>query len=461
MKIKIFNITKIFFAVIVMLSFTACENDDLLPEFTLQEASEQVAFLNSISDEYLLSPETSNNIAERFVWNKVDFGVPTEISYSVEWSLTNDFSTIINSSGTITENNFAVTVATLLDIALDEDLLGLDRDPDTEDPGNTGIIYFRVKAFAGTGQGQDAKESISETMVLNITLIEETSQGSGIEKSDWGIVGSAANDWGNAGPDLPLYTTSASNVFVAYVNLKDGAMKFRENNDWTNNFGDTGADGTLDAGGDDIVVTAAGDYKIVLDLNNNTYTIEEYSWGIVGSAWNDWGNAGPDAKLFYDYETDTFKVGVKLMDGAMKIRFNNAWDVNFGDTGADGTLEAGGDDIITTAGFYMLTVNFNDNTYTLEASDLFGIVGSGYNDWGNAGPDFTFTQVNFGIWIAQNVTLIDGAIKFRVNEAWDTNFGDTGADGTLDAGGDDIVVTAGTYDIFLDFNTGTYTMITK
>ena len=52
--------------------------------------------------------------------------------------------------------------------------------------------------------------------------------------------------------------------------------------------------------------------------------------------------------------------------------------------------------------------------------------------------------------------LIDGEIKFRVNDAWNSDFGDTGADGTLDAGGDNIAVTAGNYRVKLDLAMGTY-----
>jgi hypothetical protein len=271
-------------------------------------------------------------------------------------------------------------------------------------------------------------------------------------------VGSGYNNWG-AFADAPFYTTNTDGVYVAYVNLLDGEIKFRENNDWTNNFGDTGVDGTLDAGGDNIVVTA-GDYKITLNLNDNTYSIDAFTWGVVGSGYNDWGGAGPDAKFFYDYTTDTFKVGVKLIDGEIKFRLNNDWGTNYGDTGVDGTLDNGGDNIVVTAGFYMITLDFNTNTYTMEEANLWGIVGSGYNDWG-ATPDFILTEVNPGIWVAENVTLLDGEIKFRVNEDWGTNYGDTGVDGILDNGGDNIAVTAGNYIIFLDLtdeSSPTYTI---
>jgi hypothetical protein len=117
---------------------------------------------------------------------------------------------------------------------------------------------------------------------------------------------------------------------------------------------------------------------------------------------------------------------------------------------------------VVTAGFYAVTVDLKNNTYTLEPADLWGVVGSGYNDWGGGGPDATFTEVNPGLWLAQNVTLIDGEIKFRINEDWGNNLGDDNADGTLEANGANLVVTAGVYDIYLDFNDGeTYWLIAK
>jgi hypothetical protein len=460
-------IAKVLGVVTALTLFTACENDDLVPEFTLQAASENVAFQNTFLAEYLLSSETGNNIAERFVWNGVDFGVPTEVSYQLEGSISENFdaeSDFEYDSGTLTETNASVTIKNLLAMA---EGLELDDDPSTTDsegnPNNTGTVYFRVTAFPGSGAGADAVATVSDVAQLTITLVEKSDEGgSGIQVSTWGVVGSGYNDWGGAGPDAPFYTTGTDGVYVAYANLLDGEIKFRENNDWTNNFGDTGADGTLDAGGDNIVVTA-GDYKITLNFNDNTYTIEAYSWGVVGSGYNDWGGAGPDAKFFYDYTTDTFKVGVKLIDGEIKFRLNNDWGTNYGDSGADGTLDNGGDNIVVTAGFYMITLDFNAGTYTMEAANLWGVVGSGYNDWG-ATPDFIFTEVNPGIWIAENVELIDGEIKFRINEDWGTNYGDTGADGTLDDGGDNIAVTAGTYTITLNLTEGetpTYSLVSR
>ncbi|WP_456422298.1 RagB/SusD family nutrient uptake outer membrane protein [Lutibacter sp.] len=91
--------------------------------------------------------------------------------------------------------------------------------------------------------------------------------------SNWGLVGSAtANGWG--GPDMSLHQTGTADVYAGFFNLSDGEIKFRRDNDWGFNYGDNGADGTLEGGGSNIVI-AAGLYKITLDLGNLTYTIEQ------------------------------------------------------------------------------------------------------------------------------------------------------------------------------------------
>ncbi len=431
--------------IFALISFNSCETEDDVV-FTTQDP-EGFVFTNSTSDSYILSQGTSSNLGERFTWGSADFGTPTNITYELQSSISGDFmdANVVSST---TSNEIAMSIGQMMSIATEA---GLDADPDSPAP-NTGSFSVRLRAFPGDGNGADA---YSNTLVLNVELLENTGGGgSGIMPSSWGVVGSGYNDWGNAGADGVFYTTDQADVYVAYVTLIDGAIKFRENNAWDNNYGDDGADDTLDAGGADINVTA-GTYKITLDIAGGVYSIDDYSWGVVGSGYNDWGGAGPDAKFYYDYTTDTFKVGVKLIDGEIKFRLNNDWGTNFGDTGADGTLEDGGDNLIVTAGFYNITLDFNNNVYTMEAGDVFGIVGSGYNDWG-ATPDYSFTQVQPDVYMAEIVTMLDGEIKFRVNEDWGTNYGDTGADGTLDDGGDNIVVTAGLYRVKMDVANGTY-----
>ena len=267
--------------------------------------------------------------------------------------------------------------------------------------------------------------------------------------TNWGLVGSATpNGWN--GPDVPFYKTDKSNVFVAYTSLAAGEIKIRQDNKWDVNYGDKGADGTLEAGGDNIVVKA-GNYKVTFDATALKYTIDNLSWGLVGSATpNGWD--GPDAPFFYDPSTDQWRAIITLKDGELKVRQNNAWDVNYGDKGADGTLESGGDNIVVKAGTYLVTVDFKGLKYTIVAYKVWGLVGSGApNGWN--GPDAKFTP-DFGtegIWKLSNIILTDGEVKFRQNDDWGVNMGDDKADGILETGGANIAVKAGTYDIVLDF----------
>jgi len=94
-------------------------------------------------------------------------------------------------------------------------------------------------------------------------------------QSDWGLVGNATpNSWD--GPDLEMYETG-SNQYAIYADLTAGEMKFRYNEDWGQNYGDNGADGTLEGGGSNIVIPSAGTYYVTMDLNNATYTISPFT----------------------------------------------------------------------------------------------------------------------------------------------------------------------------------------
>ncbi|GAB1308460.1 hypothetical protein KH5_11430 [Urechidicola sp. KH5] len=432
-KLLLFAVTPVF--------FFSCEDDrdltTLNPNTTIE-----VSLSNS---SVVLDPSMPDAEALVITWPQPDFGFAAAPNYTIMMD---------NSGGDFSEG-VSINVGSALEQSLtvsrlNSYLLNLGFEQDM--PGDVDIM---VIAELGDFHGIS-----SSTVTLNATAYEDLLDLS----TPWGIVGSGYNDWGNAGPDAPFYQTAEVGVIVSYVTLVDGEIKFRENNDWTLNYGDDGNDGTLDEGGTNIAVTA-GMYKIEMNLNTLTYTIEPYTWGIVGSAYNDWGNAGPDFAFEYDPYSDQWRAVVELMDGEMKIRQNNDWTLNYGDSGADGTLDLGGDNIVVTAGIYIITANFEELTYTIEEIDyIWGVVGSAYNDWGNAGPDAAFTRdwsTNDEAWILRNVTLLDGEWKIRGNNDWVVNYGDDGADGTMEVGGANIMATAGTYTIRLNFanpDTPTYTI---
>ena len=92
--------------------------------------------------------------------------------------------------------------------------------------------------------------------------------------SDWGLVGDAtANGWD--GPDMEMYETG-TNTYALYADLTSGELKFRFNEDWGNNYGDNGTDGSLESGGANIPVSNPGTYFVTLDLNTFTYSISPF-----------------------------------------------------------------------------------------------------------------------------------------------------------------------------------------
>ncbi|WAC14730.1 SusE domain-containing protein [Dyadobacter pollutisoli] len=223
--------------------------------------------------------------------------------------------------------------------------------------GTAGEIDIRVTSSIGAATVLTSTPAVLKATAYSV-LLDLTSK--------WGVVGSAANDWG-ASPDLPFYKTDVANVFVAYVNLIDGEMKFRENNDWAVNYG--GANGVLKAGGDNIKITK-GSYKITFNPVALTYKIEKgVFWGIVGDATaTGWGDK-PDQKFSYNPGSETWYLNnVVLKDGQIKFRLNDDWGANLGSTAtaepdpiaASGALKDGGKNFGVKAGTWNFELNVKD-----------------------------------------------------------------------------------------------------
>jgi starch-binding outer membrane protein SusE/F len=420
---------KILIGAFIGIAVSACSEEELV-----KLNSDASLSASTSASSVVLTKEAEGTDALTVSWETPDFGFaasPTYLLYIDKEG--GDFSEAISVNlGKNTSKTFKVE-------ELNNHLTNLEFEP-----GEASGLQFMVEAMLTT----------ERSVVSAPVSVEATAYSSFLDLSTpWGVVGDGYNEWGQF-PDAPFFTTTAPNVLVAYVKLKDGKIKFRQNNSWDVNLGDNGADGTLEAGGSDITVTA-GHKKITFNPVANTYSIEPFTWGIVGSAYNDWGAAGPDFPFTYDDATDQWRAVVKLQTGAFKIRKNNDWGTNYGDNGADGTLELGGADLNVTAGKYMIT--FSEKSSTIEIvsiPNIWGLVGSAYNDWGNAGPDAQFDMDwrNEGVWILRNVKLLDGAYKFRDSNDWGLNYGDNNSDLTLETGGADITATAGYYTITLNFS---------
>ena len=411
--------------------FTFMQSCDDVERVFYNDAAETVL---SLSDDNLtLSDDNGANEILTLTWSDPDYGFDAAALYSVQMDVQGgDFSSPqIISVGNSLEKTFTVE-------ELNSKLLSLSMTP-----GEEGVAIFRIKATLSEYQ-----EIFYNTVNLNVTpyssLLDLT--------TNLGVVGSATpGGWGNENiPDLQFYTTSMTDVYVAYATLRDGEIKFRNNNDWAENWGDDGNDGTLDSYGANIAVSA-GTYKIEVNFSSMTYTMEAYSWGLVGSATpNQWN--GPDLMLRYNSYQDDWRTVVTLGEGEVKFRFNNDWGLNYGDDGADGSMEANGANISVSSGHYLVSMNLNTQSYTLEEIDVWGLVGSATaNGWDGPNdkfmPDFGIME---GYYYLSGAELVDGEIKVRQNDAWGLNYGDDGNDGLMEVNGANIPVSAGTYNIILN-----------
>jgi hypothetical protein len=131
---------------------------------------------------------------------------------------------------------------------------------------------------------------------------------------------------------------------------------------WDTNWGDDGANGTLDPGGANILAPEAGYYKLNADLVGLTHTFLKTEWGVIGNATP--GGWDSDTDMTYDEANKIWTVTMDLTAAAIKFRANNSWDLNYGDDGGNGSLEAGGADILVpAAGNYTITLNLSNPVY--------------------------------------------------------------------------------------------------
>jgi hypothetical protein len=92
-----------------------------------------------------------------------------------------------------------------------------------------------------------------------------------ITKRTWSIIGDAAQGWDT---DIPLVWDAGLQALRLKTDLKAGKFKFRANNDWAINLGDTNADAILAENDADIEITKGGGYDILLFVDKPDYTYQ-------------------------------------------------------------------------------------------------------------------------------------------------------------------------------------------
>ncbi len=213
--------------------------------------------------------------------------------------------------------------------------------------------------------------------------------------------------------------------------------------------GETASKGTFVQGKNDKDVFAwnitdanAKYYKITIDMMNRTYEVtplnfDEYMY-VAGDA-NGWNQVDFLSTSTYDGQY----LGFMYLGNEFKICSATDWNgTNYG----EGLSSTGGNIKTDGEGYYAVDANVVSQKLKLTKIESIGVIGDGAPNGWDSDVDMTYNKAE-NCWEIKGITLKDGAIKFRANNDWTYNWG--GKLNNLTQGGDNINVTAGTYDIKL------------
>jgi len=324
--------------------------------------------------------------------------------------------------------------------------------------------------------------------------------GAAPEASEWGVVGQV-NGWG-ATPDIVMYKTATEGLFVARnVEMPDGGFKIRANNEWNDaaNYGleSAGAvevDHAYDlicGGGSGDMTLVAGTYDIWFDLTNSKIYImtpgkdiseaeggevvapepeqpEVSEWYLVGN-FNGWTAADENYKLTAEGDWFVFKNFTADGQGVKFVADAN-WTVNRGGTfvaaGEAIAVEHNGSDMMVAAGTYDVYLSKDGSTAyfmtpgevpALPLDDTWYLVGN-FNGWTAADENYKLTAEN-GWYVFKNFTADGQGVKFVADANWTVNRGGTfvaaGEAIAVEHNGSDMMIAAGTYDVYLNASADT------
>jgi hypothetical protein len=154
----------------------------------------------------------------------------------------------------------------------------------------------------------------------------------------------------------------------------------------------------------------------------------------------------------------TYSISLGLTTGEFKFRLDNSWTTNYGDDGNNLSLEPGGANIPVTAGNYTIVLDLATHSYTITAIPaIWGVIGDATPTGWTSDTLMDYNPITLKYSIVMKLKV--GSFKFRLDHAWDTNYGDDGNNLSLDSGGSNIAITApGTYYITADFTGLNYTI---
>jgi len=333
-----------------LLAFASCEEANVGPK--LNTSVEPPSFTSSLSGQsFVLTEDNADEVAMELSWREPGLGFKTEVNYTVEMAESGtDFAdpkTLIQTTAT----SASMTVG-----ELNNQMLASGFPSNVENN-----IDMRIKTVVN----DDVEDMYSDPMSIMVTpYYVDVSYPQIYVPGSYQSASGYTADWSPSDAP-PLFSANSDDVYEGYVYMANGSnqFKFTPERTWDADWGDSGADGTLDPGGTNIELADAGYYKMNVDINDLTYTVTNTTWGLIGSATPDGWDSDQD--MTYDPVEKVWTITLTLTAGEMKFRANNAWDLDYGDNEGDGFLEQGGGNIqVASGGTYTVTLDLSDYPYS-------------------------------------------------------------------------------------------------
>ena len=341
--------------------FAACQK---LDEATAYAPEDVVApVLHGLPAEIVITSENMGEI-QTFTWDAADFGVLTQINYSIEAAVGDEAPVVLFSdlTGTSTEQPYeSINTKLVYDVEV---------EPDTPT-----AVNFYVSATIGTDYKKVYSEPVSVTMT--VTKAER------VYPTVW-VIGDYCG-WSHDNSQLLFSFLDDEINYEGVIDFGEKAangFKLTGIAGWDDscNWGLDGEAEKPEAEASSITLISSGGsgnidiyskrfYRFAFDRSSLTLTksLSFDQLGIVGDGVGSWDN---DLVMEFDAKTQRFWVDATLVAGEIKFRLDGAWDTSFG-SATEGMLDSG-DNIKVPAGNYRIYVNLNNSaamTYELNAED--------------------------------------------------------------------------------------------
>ena len=360
--LKMEKILKYIFLSLFIVTVVACDNEDQdLLVVTPQGIGEITA--PSTGTAYVLNPmEVQTNTIMTLTWNPAEYGVPTEIDYSVEFAKAGtDFAEPFE-AGKTTNNLLSWSVQEFNGAVVTAGL----------PPFVEGELEIRVISSVGaTGVELQVSEPISifvTPFTTDLPTISVPGQHQGWDPATAPLLASSA--FGETDYEGYVWLNDKLQVDAGFKFLapdETGGF-FWGNTDW----GDDGSNSGILVEEDEqnCQVEVSGYYLVKANTTDLTYSTEAVNWGIIGAATpTGWDS---DTDMNYDSDSRTLYIDIDLTPGTFKFRANDDWAIQFGSFDADGFLTRDGDYVFEgSAGNYRVVLDLSnprEYTYSITAN---------------------------------------------------------------------------------------------